>query len=67
MFIFQGKLSLRQIETPYFSQCIRCELTFQNKVGCIAIIFRSPSQSVTEFDGFLVNFGKLLNRVKPLK
>ena len=30
---FKENLSLRQIETPYFSECILCELTIPNKVG----------------------------------
>ena len=42
-------------------------LTIQNKVGHIIVIYRSPSQSATEFDGFLVNFEKLLNHVRQLK
>ena len=64
---FKENLSLRQIETSYFSQCILCELTIQNKVGYIVVIYRSPSQSATEFDDFLVNFEKLLNHVRQLK
>ena len=64
---FKENLSLREIETPYFSQCIHCELTIQNKIGCIVVMYRSPSQSVNEFDDFLVNFEKLLNHVSQLK
>ena len=64
---FKENLSLGQIETPYFSQCIHCELTIQNKVGYIVVIYRSLSQSVTEFDDLLVNFEKLLNHVRQLK
>ena len=57
---------MRQRET-YFSQCILCELTIQDQVGYIVVIYRSPSQSATEFDDFLVNFEKLLNHVRQLK
>ena len=53
---FKKNLSLRQIETPYFSQCILSELTVENKAGYIFVICRSPSQSGTKFDDFLVNF-----------
>ena len=38
-----------------------CELTIQNKAGYIAIMYRSPSQSVNEFDDFLLNVEKLLS------
>ena len=64
---FKDDLSLRQIETSYFSQCMLCELTIQNKVGYIVVIYHSPSQSATEFDNFLINFEKLLNHVRQLK
>ena len=60
-------LSLRETETPYFSQCILCELTIQNKKGYIAVIYRSPGQSVNEFDDFFLNFEKLLNQISQLK
>ena len=64
---YKEHLSLMQIEIPYFFQCILCELTIQNKVGYIAVIHRSPSESVNEFDDFLVNFEKLLNQISQLK
>ena len=64
---YKENLSLRQIETPYFSQCLLCELIIQNKVGYIAAIHRSPSHSVNEFDDFLLNFEKRLNQVSQLK
>ena len=60
---FKENLCLRQIETSYFSQCILCKLTIQNKVGYIVVIYRSPSQSATEFDGFLINCEKFLNPI----
>ena len=67
MFIFSGKLKFEADRNSFFSQCILCELTIQNKVGYIVATYRSPSQSVTEFDHFLVNFEKLLNHVRQLK
>ena len=60
-------LSLRQTETPYLSQCILCKLTIRNKVGHVAVIYHSPSQSVNAFDHFLLNFGKLLNQISQSK
>ena len=60
-------LSLRQTETPYLSQCILCKLTIRNKVGHVAVIYHSPSQSVNAFDHFLLNFGKHLNQISQSK
>ena len=64
---YKENLSLRQTETPYFSQCVLCELTIENKVGYVAVIDHSPIQSVNEFDDFLLNFEKLLNQISQLK
>ena len=44
---FKENLSLRQIETSYFSQCILCELTtIQNKIGYIVFIYCSPNVTI---------------------
>ena len=64
---YKENLSLRHTETPCFSQCILCKLTIQNKVGYVAVIYCSPSQSVNEFDYFHLNFEKLLNQISQLK
>ena len=64
VYIIQGKLKLG---ADRFCQCILCELTNQNKVGYIIVTYHSPSQSVIEFDDFLVNFEKLLNHARQLK
>ena len=64
---YKEHLSLKQIETSYFSQCMLCKLTIQNKVGYVAVICRSPSQSFNEFDEFLLNFEKFLNQINELK
>ena len=42
------------METPYFPQCILCELTIQNKVGYTVV-------------HVLENFEKPLNHVRQLK
>ena len=44
---FKENLSLRQIETSYFSQCILCELTtIQNKIGYIVFIYCLPNVTI---------------------
>ena len=65
--LFRENLSLRQKETPNFSRWIFCELTFQNKVGYIVVIYFSSSQLVNKFDDFLLNFQELLNQISQLK
>ena len=46
---YKENLSLRIISTPYFDQCLLCKVTCQNEKGYIAVIYRSPSQSCSEF------------------
>ena len=53
---YKEHLTLRQIEAPYFFQWTLCKLTNQNQVGYVAVIYHSPSQSVNEFDNFILNF-----------
>lgn len=38
---FRISLELRQVSTPYFSQCLLCKITMQNKVGFISITYWS--------------------------
>ena len=64
---YRENLILQLVDTPYNEQCILCEINIQNTTGYVAIIYRSPSQSSTEFEEFLVNFDKLLNQVNMLK
>ena len=52
---FEEQLNLKQIITHYFSQCILCEISTENKKGYIAVIYGSPSETASEFDSF---FGK---------
>ena len=60
-------LSLMQIETPYFCQCILCKLSIQNKVRYVVVIYCSPNQLDNEFHDFFLNFEKLLNYISQLK
>ena len=64
---YKENLSLRIISTSYFDQCLLCEVTCQNEKGYIAVIYRSPSHSWSEFGDFLFNLEKLINQIKQLK
>ena len=50
---FKAQLKLKQIITPSLSKCILCEILMGNKIGYIAVTYRSPSQTASEFDNFL--------------
>ena len=64
---YREHLTLQLVDTPYFEQCILCEIHIQNTTGYVAVIYRSPSQSSNEFEEFLVKFYKFLNQVNMLK
>ena len=64
---YKENLALRIFSTSYFDQCLLCEVTCQNEKGYIAVIYRSPSQSCSEFGDFLFNLEKLINQIKQFK
>ena len=61
---YKQNLSLRIISTSHFDQWLLFEVTCQNEKGYIAVIYRSPSQSCSEFEDFLFNLEKLIDQIK---
>ena len=55
------------IDNCFITQWIVCEITLQNQKGYVVIIFRSPSESVSEFEEFLSNFDKILDHIKEFR
>ena len=64
---YRENLTIQLVDTPYNEQCILCEINIQNTTSSVAVIHRSPSQYSNEFEEYLVNFDKLLNKVNMLK
>ena len=64
---FKDNLTLKVIDNSLIVQCIVCKITLQNQKGYVVLTYRSPSQSITEFDEFLSNFDKLLNHIKQFR
>ena len=42
--------------------CIICEVSLTNSKGYIGVVYRSPSQDITEFEKFLSDFDELLSK-----
>ena len=42
---YKESLAVRLIDITSLHECLVCELTKQNKKGCVAVMYRSPSQS----------------------
>ena len=64
---FKEQLKLKQIITPNFSECILCEISMGNKIGYIAVTYRSPSQTASKSANFLENFEKLLYQIQQFR
>ena len=58
---YKETLTVCIVNSLNFNQCIACEVSIQNSKGYIGLKYRSPSQNITKFENFLLNFEKLLN------
>ena len=56
-------LAVQLVKINYLNECLLCEVSFNNKKGHIAALFRSPSQNRLEFDTFISNFEKMLRDI----
>ena len=52
---------------PTLTNAFFCVMNIQNTTGCVAVIYKSPGQSSSEFEEFLVKFDKLLKQVNMRK
>ena len=52
---------VRIIKITSLAECLVCEVTIQNKIGYVAVVYRSPSQSTSEFESFLSSLEDLLS------
>ena len=64
---YKESIAVQVIDISYLSECILCEVTVDNKKGYIAVLYRSPSQTSTAFNNFLINFEKLLQEINTFK
>ena len=54
-------LPLCVINLSYFEEALLLEITYHNKKVIVSVIYRSPSQSISEFDSFLSNLEELVS------
>ena len=52
-FYLKKSLALRKIELSHIIECLLCEVNIKGQVGFIIVTYRSPSQTTSQFDGFL--------------
>ena len=58
---YKKSLAVRTINITSLTECLVCEVTIQNKKGYVAVVYRSPSQSTSEFESFLSGLEDLLS------
>ena len=56
-------ISVKVLNIYQLSECLVCELSIQNKNGYFVTLYRSPSQSLDDFESFLKKFDKLLTNI----
>ena len=64
---YNESLAIQLINVNYLSECFLCEITFDNTKGYIAVLYRSPSQTSSTFNYFLLNFEKMLQEISAFK
>ena len=64
---YNESLAIQLINLNYLSECLLCEFTFDNTKGYITVLYRSPSQTGSTFNHFLLNFEKMLQKISAFK
>ena len=64
---YKESLAVKMINISYFQECLFCKVIIKNIRGYIAFIYRSPSQSSSDFQHFLSGFEQLLINIKGFK
>ena len=64
---YKESLPVRVINLSYFEEALLLEMTYHNKKVIVSVIYRSPSQSINEFDSFLFNLEKLVSDINNRK
>ena len=64
---YNESLVIQLINVIYLSECLLCEITFDNTKSYIAVLYRSPSQTSSTFNYFLLNFEKMLQEIRAFK
>ena len=57
---YRESLAVQLVKTNYLSKCLLCEVSITNEKCYAAVLYRSPSQNILEFDNFILSFEKML-------
>ena len=59
---YKESLAVRVLNITFLTKCLVCEVTMQNKKRYVAVVYRSPSQTTSEFESFLSGLEDLLSK-----
>ena len=62
---YNESLAIQLINVNYLSECLLCQITFDNTKGYLQ--YRSPSQTSSAFNYFLLNSKKMLQEISAFK
>ena len=57
---YKESLAVCLVDITSLPECLVCEVTIQNKKGCVTVMYRSPRQSSIEFESFFSGFEDML-------
>ena len=64
---YKESLVVKMANISYLQECLLCEIMIYNIRGCIALIYRSPSQNNLDSQHFLINIVTLNSYLSILK
>ena len=60
---YQESLAVQLVKINYLNECLLYEVSFNNKKGYIAVLYRSPSQNRLELDTLISSFETILGDI----
>ena len=63
---FKETLPLNIVNITQLKECLVVEILYNNRKCFLVTLYRSPSQSLIEFDGFMTNFENLIDSIHSL-
>ena len=67
LYFKKKSLTLRKIELSHITKRLLCEVNVKGQIGFIIVSYRSPSQTSSQSDYFLLNFQKLFDYVQTFQ
>ena len=60
VFIPKNQWQKKIVNITNLAECLVCEVMLQNKIGFIAVAYRSPNQRASDYDHVISSFDKFV-------